>query len=159
MTTEECLEALTQGKTLINNMGGEVHLDNFGYQVHKNAGASRKGRDFRFSHPELWQIKEPTMQKETNWLIALGVMLVLSLGLNMALYQAYNEVVTSPSEIAELNVSLEETTKLYEETLVKLRKYEATEENLKSLGASSIEAQRAMLAAKVYNLDPKFLEH
>lgn len=156
MTTEECLEALTQGKTLVNITGGEVHLDNFGYQVHKNTGASRKGRDFRFSHPELWQIKEPVVEhKETNWLMVLGVMLVLSLGLNMALYQAYNEVVSKPSEIAELNVSLEETTKLYEETLGKLRKYEADKEYIMSLGASEDEAVKIIKASSAYGVSAK----
>lgn len=157
-STEECFEALAQGRTLINITGGEVHLDKFGAQVITGAGKSRKGRAYNFSSPNLWRIK-PTSHKDTNWLMVLGALLVLSLGVNMALYQAYTKVVDNPSEIAELNVSLEETTKLYEETLSKLQEYEATEENLRSLGASSIEAKKAIVAAGVYGIDPKFLEH
>lgn len=93
--------------------------------------------------------------KETNWLMVLGVMLVLSLGVNIALYQAYNEVVTSPSEIAELNISLEETTKLYEETLGKLQKYEADKEYIMSLGASEDEAMKIIKASSAYGVSPK----
>jgi len=56
-TTEECLEALTAGHTLITKHGQEVWLDAHGGQCSINMGNVRKGRPYAFSTPSEWSIK------------------------------------------------------------------------------------------------------
>jgi glutamate synthase domain-containing protein 2 len=59
----------------------------------------------------------------------------------------------SSYEISQRNLA--KTSKTLEVVTKELQSYEATEQSLMSLGASSVEAKRAILAAEVYGLNPK----
>lgn len=58
-------------------------------------------------------------------------------------------------EIQEQRTTIEETALLYDDTLIQLQAYEATEADLMAIGASLKQAQNIISASELYHIDPK----
>jgi hypothetical protein len=78
------------------------------------------------------------------------------------LYSSTMLVSTHQKSVKELKMNyekakedLEKTSKALDALNVELQSYKVTEQSLMELGASPLEAKRAMMASEVYGLDPK----
>lgn len=58
-------------------------------------------------------------------------------------------------EIRDKQVTIEETTNLYEQKLEEVRQYEVTVEDLKDIGASHEQATAIIQSSQLYHIDPK----
>lgn len=87
--------------------------------------------------------------------ILILVVLVVSLGFNISLYQKVSELEDTPSRLSKLT----QTVELRDQQIVKLKKdlrdYKATYQWLVGLGASPEEALETIKAAEVHGVSPK----
>lgn len=56
---QDILDALSNGKALLNNMGETVYIGDDGYQKRSNKNRNRK---YHFSNPHLWMISGKTIK-------------------------------------------------------------------------------------------------
>lgn len=86
---------------------------------------------------------------------------LVSLSTLITLALAITNMVPPPStsyylqEIQDQRVTIEETTRLYEDTLHQLQTYEATEADLIAIGASLEQSQAIISASNLYHISGK----
>jgi hypothetical protein len=152
-TTEDCLNALIAGHTLVNVTGGRVWLDKFGMQCAEGMGKRRNGKLYSFSNPDMWQIEVKDSEHMLWWRPLILILIAFSLMLNYKLYKEAQEVhIVQPQSATKL---LEN----YNISQDKLKDYQATEQWLMELGASSEDARETIKAAEAYRLSPKSSGH
>jgi len=161
-TTADCLDALAKGHTLESLQGNRVWLDDMGVQQSDNMGASRKGRPYRFSNPSYWFIASKEEQPTTEW----GKMLFWAMFTATAftLYSWYTsnaQFEEHSNQLAEKIDTLERQnqnlSKVVNDAIPMLRKYQATEADIMALGANKEYAEETIKASEALNASPKLL--
>jgi len=96
--------------------------------------------------------------------ITISIGLVLTV-LSILVELQFNHKPTTPPIVRTFNESqflraeLAEANKQIVLLKQQLEKYQATQATLESLGASELEARRAMIASTIYGIDPKSMAH
>lgn len=153
-TQYEVLDHLAKGGMVINQYGTTVRLNKYGHQVvtHNPHAEWQNKTYYRFNSPQYWEAYECGTDKHSvNLLTSIVpwaiVVPALVLGLNS--HTKYLE------EKEAFEVTTFELESMYNEANSKLQKYEATEQEIMDLGASSEQAQEIVKASKTLNVPPK----
>lgn len=151
LNQQDCLDALAAGKTLTNGQT-YVHLDKFGSQVLSGHIPTHR-QHYTFDSPQYWHVYVPHKPENTNLSIYFVIALAFILGLTVYFYNAY---ISSEAQCESLQKAHAELWQEYDADHQQLELYQATEAQLKDLGASTSQARAIIKAAEVHNVNPKY---